>query len=115
MLCTHHLISNCMPLKTKMEETTRLSFMCFPVAIEKISSSCHWGDFHSGKSYLFPISLKKEFYLKNLLQGDHCSGLHKIPSLGEMLSCVPSHLHSDSLCIPRKETFATKRHAGIDH
>lgn len=85
-----------------MEETIRLLFMCFLAAIHKINSSFQEGDSHSRKSKLFPISLGKGLYLKTLLQGVHCSGLHehKTP-LGEMLSYLPLLL-SDGLCTSRK-------------
>lgn len=64
MLSTHHTISNFMPLKTKTGETISLLFMCFLAAMEKINSSCQYGDFHSRKSSLFLVSLRNGLYLK---------------------------------------------------
>lgn len=87
MLCTHKIISSCMPFKARLEETIRLLFMHFLKAIKKINSSCRLGDFHSRKSYLQSASEEDETW-KNYFQGDHYLGLHehKISPLGNVLS-----------------------------
>lgn len=114
MLCTHHIISNFVPSRTKMGKIIRLSFMCFLAAIEKMNSSCQECDSHSMKSQLFPISLRKGLYFKTVL---HCSGLreNKTRPSGKMLSflALPDFL---MVCVYQgKETCARKPQAGTDH
>lgn len=110
---THHTISNFMPLKTKTGETISLLFMCFLAAMEKINSSCQYGDFHSRKSSLFPVSLRNGLYLKIIYKVTTILGCRGIKALFLGKCChVCPFTYFLMLCVyQEREIYATKEHA----